>query len=82
MNNEQRKARQRDAFGARTDGTVTIVEPTLDSLEPNYDDRCEVCDASPTVEGWRHGRAVVKWHLCGPCCLGSARMLDPREWNE
>lgn len=54
----------------------------LDSFEPDYADKCLSCDQSPTVTGVRHGRIVVQWHLCGPCCFGSARMLDPREWNE
>lgn len=70
---------KRDAFG------VAEPEPRdddkLDSLEPDYADRCISCDGSPTVMGERHGRIVHHWHLCGVCMFGEARMWDPREWN-
>jgi hypothetical protein len=70
---------KRDAFGVRE---PEPIGETLDSFEPDYDDQCASCGESPTVTGERHGRVVVRWHLCGPCCFGEARMLDPREWNE
>lgn len=69
---------QRDAFGTQ----IAQDESTLDSFEPDYEDECQNCDTSPTVTGMRHGRIIVRWNLCGPCCFGEARMLDPREWNE
>lgn len=60
----------------------TQQEMTLDSFEPDYSGVCQSCGQSPTVSGERHGRIVVRWDLCGPCCFGSARMLNPREWNQ
>jgi hypothetical protein len=71
---------KRDAFGVREPEPLDDGE--LDSLEPDYSDKCQNCEESPTVTGERHGRVVVRWHLCGPCCFGEARMIDPRAWNE
>jgi hypothetical protein len=68
---------------------MTANEPEtleLDSLEPDYTSSCRVCgeepQGQPTVTGWRYGRLVVHWGMCGPCLFGETAMVDPRNWNE
>ncbi len=49
-------------------------------LTPDYDKKCDVCDATPTVvfSGAGHGNSG----LCGPCCFGTAEAIDPEKWGE
>lgn len=57
-----------------------VVE--IDRYEPDYDDQCQNCGASPTVTAVKDGVVVYRAHLCGPCCWGTADAIDPEEWNQ
>ncbi|MBB5408566.1 hypothetical protein HDG34_002503 [Paraburkholderia sp. HC6.4b] len=54
---------------------------TVDRYEPDYAQSCEACGEGPTVTGLRDGAVVLDTCLCGPCCFGDARMVDPCTWN-
>jgi hypothetical protein len=53
----------------------------VDSYEPNYLGECGNCGTSPTVMAVRKNQIVVDFGLCGPCCFGSAKAIDPQWWN-
>jgi len=52
----------------------------VDSYEPNYEGKCDVCGQSPTVTVVKDGKVLSDVGLCGPCCFGSAECLDPAKW--
>lgn len=52
------------------------------TVNANYDDTCEVCGQSPTVEIIEERGNVHKFGLCGVCCFGTAEALDPATWGE
>jgi hypothetical protein len=49
--------------------------------KPNYKRRCINCSTTPTVDILAKGE-LTHTDLCGPCCFGEARMVDPKEWNK
>ena len=50
---------------------------------PNYKKRCEVCEQRPTVTGVdKNNKVVYKGDMCGVCTFGSAKCLDPENWNK
>ena len=53
----------------------------LERFEPDYESKCFVCKASPTVTGVRNGKVIVETDLCGPCTWGTAQALDVEWWN-
>jgi hypothetical protein len=55
---------------------------TVDRYEPDYAQVCESCGESPTVTGLHDGAVVLDTALCGPCCFGDSRKVDPCTWNE
>jgi len=50
------------------------------TVKPNYAGHCEVCGESPTVVVVAEGQED-DLGLCGPCCFGTARALDPDNWE-
>jgi hypothetical protein len=53
-------------------------------FKPDYERECANCEQSPVVmaidaTGKNH---MDRRPLCGPCCFGEARMVDPNQWNE
>ena len=53
----------------------------VERYEPDYMQACEVCGESPTVTALRNGVVVLDTCLCGACCRGDARTIDPSTWN-
>lgn len=47
---------------------------------PNYKIACTVCGQTPTVDEKTPGEPVYHTELCGPCCFGEAKCIDPKEW--
>ena len=68
--------------GRQSRETITPEEVTpIDHYEADYNSRCMVCDATPTVLGVSTtGSVVYAAGLCGPCTWGSAECIDPRNW--
>jgi hypothetical protein len=56
-------------------------EVEIDRYEPDHNGSCEVCDRGPTVTGVKGGEVVFAPGLCGPCCFGTAKAIDPVWWN-
>ncbi|TDN70646.1 hypothetical protein [Paraburkholderia sp. BL10I2N1] len=75
MSSRSRKARAKLAPPASTADPAAV-----DSFEPDYGTRCEVCDESPCVTGVKAGRVVYQSGLCGPCTFGTAEAIDPANW--
>ena len=55
---------------------------TIDSYEPDYKHRCEVCGADHVVTGVKDGKVVYQGEMCGVCTWGESAMIDPEAWNE
>lgn len=53
----------------------------VDAFVPDPTGQCCVCGQSPTVTAVKAGKIVNEWDLCGPCCFGTAKALDPATWN-
>jgi hypothetical protein len=51
-------------------------------LEPDYDIKCCLCDATPTVTIEDEGVTTYESELCGPCYFGTAAAIDTEEWND
>lgn len=58
--------------------TITAI----DRYEPDPEQQCEVCGASPVVTGVRENRIVYRSAMCGPCLWNEPKAADPRTWNE
>ena len=41
----------------------------------DYEGECILCDKGPTVIVGNH-----QTKMCGVCCFGEAKMVDPEEW--
>jgi len=54
----------------------------LDSYEPDYGTKCEVCGQTPCVTGVKNGKVLVATGMCGPCTWGESACLDPAVWND
>jgi hypothetical protein len=54
----------------------------MSEAKSNYKRRCMNCSTKPTVDILAEGEPVTHTDLCGPCCFGEARMVDPKEWNK
>ena len=55
---------------------------SIDSYQPNYKRKCEVCDQKPVVTGVKDGKVVYRGTMCGPCTWGESAMRDPEQWNK
>lgn len=53
----------------------------IDEYVPNWQRKCDACDACPVVEGLRRGKQIRLVNLCGPCTFGTSYAIDPGEWN-
>jgi hypothetical protein len=74
MSSHSRKAHAKPVPPASPDAV------TIDSFEPDYCARCEVCDESPCVTGVKAGRVVYQSGMCGPCTFGTADAINPANW--
>lgn len=54
----------------------------VDKYEPDYNHRCEVCDADHVVTGVKDGKVVYQGSMCGVCTWGEVQMINPEKWNE
>jgi hypothetical protein len=54
----------------------------IDSYQPDYAHKCEVCGADHVVTGVKDGKVVYRGEMCGVCTWGEAAMRDPKEWNK
>ena len=57
-------------------------EILIDSYEPDYEHKCEICGAIPVVTAVKDGIVVMRTDMCGPCTWGEAITIDPEEWNK
>lgn len=55
-------------------------EKKYSGYKPDYSQKCDNCDNSPTVVVKKDGETVEDYGLCGPCVFGSAECLDPDNW--
>ncbi|MGF6957964.1 hypothetical protein [Paraburkholderia youngii] len=76
MSSRSRKARAKPVPVTPAADDVT----TLDSYQPDYGARCEVCGGSPCVTGISKGRAVYQSGMCGVCTFGTSTAIDPENW--
>lgn len=53
----------------------------IDSYQPDYSRRCEVCGADHVVTGVKDGKVVYRGDMCGVCTWGESEMVDPANWN-
>lgn len=75
MSSRNRKARAKPRPPAPSNDPGTI-----DSFEPDYGARCEVCDESPCGIGVKAGQVVYQSDMCGPCTFGTADSINPANW--
>ena len=52
----------------------------IDSYEPDYHSKCDVCGATPIVTAAKDGKVVQDFGMCGACTFGSAGAVDPDSW--
>ncbi len=56
--------------------------PTVHAV-PRYDRKCCVCEQVPCVDFVdTKGKVHSRKDLCGVCCFGTAKALDPDCWDE
>ena len=56
-------------------------DASKNKLVPNYKNKCDLCDQSPTVTVEKDGKFISDYDMCGPCTLGESSAIDPEEWN-
>ena len=52
----------------------------LDSYEPDYERKCDICGHSPIVTGVKYSQVVIDTGMCGACTWGEADCLWPENW--
>lgn len=55
-------------------------EPQEAEFKPNYDNECEACGNTPTVDIYVNGKLESTTSLCGVCTWGEAACVDPENW--
>lgn len=58
---------------------MTII--VIDRYEPDYDNDCSVCGATPVVTIINNNKIIWSSDMCGPCTWGESETIDPDTWN-
>lgn len=53
----------------------------IERYEPNYDNDCCVCGATPVVTMIQKGEVVFTTDMCGVCTWEESEAIDPDTWN-
>ena len=61
---------------------ITHNVTKIDSYEPDYQRKCEVCGQRPVVTAVKDSKVLFRGAMCGVCTWGEAKLLDPKEWNK